>query len=186
MEEGTEREGPSCRANTWRERAEFEEVVRAHGSALLARAKRLTHGHADAWDLLQDTLERALTRRPEGLPAVKLRPWLMSILGNLHTDRCRAGRRHKRVTLGDNALLDVVASDPLNEPAWLSIDAVSIRACLERLDPRLREAYALQVEQGLSVIATAARLGVPPATAGTRVYRARRRLRELLSNPELQ
>jgi RNA polymerase sigma-70 factor (ECF subfamily) len=165
---------------------ELEAVVREHGRALLARARQLTGGHADACDLVQDTLVRAMTRPPEGLSALKVRAWLMRVLGNLHIDRCRSVRRRQKVTLGESVLLGVPQPEPTHEPAWLSIDAGALQASLKRLDPRLRDAYTLQVEEGLSLAAAAARLGVPPATVGTRVFRARQRLRELLTSTELQ
>jgi RNA polymerase sigma-70 factor (ECF subfamily) len=127
-----------------------------------------------------------MTRRPDDLSPVKVRPWLMAILGNLHTDRCRAVRRYQRVAASEGALLGVAQPEAPHDPPWLSIDTVAVEACLERLDPRLREAYSLQVQEGLSLSAIAERLGVPAATAGTRVFRARRRLRELLTRNELQ
>lgn len=187
MSEGLDQTGEVCPG--WRRgagRRELDAVVRDHGGALLARAKQLTGGHDDAWDLVQDTLLRAMTRRPEGLSEVKVRSWLLAVLRNLHIDHCRSARRRRKVTLGESALAGVPEPEPVNEPTWLSIDTVTVKACLERLDPRLRDAYTLQVEEGLSLAAAAARLGVPQATVGSRVHRARHRLRELLTSSELQ
>jgi RNA polymerase sigma-70 factor (ECF subfamily) len=175
---------PELRRRTGR--GAVDAVVREHGKALLVRAKQLTGGHADAWDLVQDTLVRAMTRRPEDLSEVKVRSWLMTVLANLHIDRCRSARRGRRVTLGEGELLGVPQPEPTSEPAWLSIDGGTLQTCLQRLDPRLRAAYTLQVEQGLTLAAAAARLGVPQAPVGTRVHRARRRLRQLLMSPGLQ
>jgi RNA polymerase sigma-70 factor, ECF subfamily len=189
MDERSKRQGDVCPGLGRRlspSRREHDAAIRAHGQALLAHARKLTRGHADAWDLVQDTFVRAMTRRPEDLSDAKVRAWLMAVLVNLHIDRCRSVRRRRRITLEEDLLLALPDSDPALEPAWLSIDAVSVQACLARLDPRLRAAYTLQVEEGLTLAAAAARLGVPAATVGTRVYRARHRLRSLLTSSLLQ
>ncbi|HEV8547858.1 MAG TPA: sigma-70 region 4 domain-containing protein, partial [Polyangiaceae bacterium] len=67
------------------------------------------------------------------------------------------------------------------EPRWMTIDAALVRRCLEDLDPRLRDAYLLRSEQHLPLADVATQLGVAPSTAGTRVFRARRKLRQMLS-----
>lgn len=73
-----------------------------------------------------------------------------------------------------------VEFDGDKESSWRAIELDQVRACLGRLDPRLRDAYVLQAEERLPLLMIAERLGIPVATAGTRVFRARRRLRELL------
>jgi RNA polymerase sigma-70 factor, ECF subfamily len=158
---------------------DFDQIVRQHGSALLSRASRLTRRQFDAWDLVQDTIERALTRPPPELPVAKIRSWLFVIMQNIYLDRCRKAGRRKFVALSDDMM---IARDEETEgiPAWRSVELSDVHACLGRLDPRLREAYLLQVEQGLSLGAIAERLGTPVATVGTRLFRARRRLRTLL------
>lgn len=159
---------------------DFELVVRQHGRALLSRAIRLTRRQSDAWDLLQDTVERALSRLPPDLPLSKVRPWLFVIMQNIHLDRCRRAGRRKFVALSDD-IATPSGEEAQAVPAWRSIDLDEVHACLDRLDPRLREPYLLQVEHGLSLAAIAERTGTPLATVGTRLFRARRRLRALLS-----
>jgi RNA polymerase sigma-70 factor (ECF subfamily) len=153
-----------------------------HTAELLARAMYLARDQSDAWDLVQDTLERALRRLAPENPQ-HLRRWLLVVLHNLYLDRCRRARRYRNVALTEDALVLEPEESEAKEPAWRSVDIADVRSCLERLDPRLREAYLLQAEQGLCLAEVASRLGVPMATAGTRVFRARRRLRQLLQQP---
>ena len=159
---------------------DFDDVVKAHARALFSRACRLTRERSDAADLVQDTFERALTHRPADLPSHKVRGWLFIIMQNLHLDRCRSATRHKRVALTDDVVSVVPNEEQVALPSWQTIDVTEVRACLDKLDPHLREPYVLQTEQGLSLAVIAARLGVPVATAGSRVFRARRKLRALL------
>ena len=75
------------------------------------------------------------------------------------------------------------AFDPnvvVEEPRWASVDPESIQRCLGLLDPALRDAYHLRVEEKLSLAAAGKALGIPAATVGTRVHRARLQLRKLL------
>lgn len=155
------------------------EAMEIHREVLFAYARILCRTQADAWDLFQDTLERAL-RRPPDLSLVNARAWLLRVMRNLHTDRCRLARRRRSVELTDD--LPVFAPDDTgrDEPAWLATDASDIRACLTRIDPRLRDAYVLRTENGLSLSAIAERLGIAKTTAGTRIFRARRQLQRLL------
>jgi len=154
-------------------------LARRHSRALLARANALTRRPADAWDLLQDTLERALTRIPATLPPDKVRAWLYAIMQNLYLDRCRAQARRKYVPLDDDTLI-CAPEEHAEADGWQALGLDVIRRCVNELDPRLRGAYELCVEQGLSLSSAAAHLGVPSPTVGTRVHRARKRLRILL------
>jgi RNA polymerase sigma-70 factor, ECF subfamily len=142
-------------------------VARLHRAALLARAQFLSRAPSDAWDLLQDTFERALRTMPLGLPSDETRRWMLVVMHNIHFDRCRAAKPWAE-------------TDCCNEPSWRALDVDQVRACLRRLDPRLRDAYVLQTEERLPLRTIAERLGIPVATVGTRLFRARRRLRELL------
>ena len=153
-------------------------VVRSHGAILFRRAMSLTHRHADACDLVQDALLRALDHELEGIPAEKLCNWLFVVMNNLHIDRRRSASRRTIVDL-DEAQFAPTCDLP-EEPPWRTIEIEDVRQCLSGLNPRVREAYVLHEEEGLSLADTARRLSVPVATAGTRVFRARRRLREML------
>jgi len=160
-------------------RDELSELMRASGPKLLARAVRLTRNKADAWDLLQDSLVRVLTRCPERSSVEGIKRWLAVTMRNLSTDRHRASRRYPRVDLSDGTM-GVDPSALAEEPVWRTFDFQEVETCLALLEPQLREAYRLRVEQQLSLAEAARALGVPIATVGTRVHRARKKLRNLL------
>lgn len=153
-----------------------------HHDALLARARHLMKSEADAWDLLQDTLERALKQGPpDSLPDGKVRAWLMVVMRNLHTDHCRARRRRRWVPLRD-CDAPSWSDQPAAEPVWGNIEPAEVEACVQLLEPTFREAYQLRTRHGLSLAEIGVRMQVSTVTAGTRVFRARQRLRELLSH----
>jgi RNA polymerase sigma-70 factor (ECF subfamily) len=59
--------------------------------------------------------------------------------------------------------------------------ASQVRQALAALDPELRAIFTLKAENGLSYLEIAATLGIPEGTVGSRLNRARRELRKLLS-----
>lgn len=158
-------------------------IARSHGTALFRRALRLTHRHDDAWDLVQDTLLRALDGGLKRTPVDKVCRWLFVVMGRLHIDRRRRARRRATVAFDEDVFPPLPPGELTEEPPWQKVDYEDVRQHLSALDPRVREAYVLHEEQGLSLADTARVLSVPIATAGTRVFRARRRLRALLLQP---
>ena len=164
------------------QRRNLHVLVREHESALYQRARRLCGQRSDAWDMVQDTFERALVALGPTYPDDKVRGWLFLTLKNLFIDRQRASRRQSHLPLSDD--LQAPDTEPAIEPAdWRCIDDEVLDACLRQLDPRLREVYVLRVTGGLSLASIGAQLGIPLATAGTRIHRARVRLRALLAAP---
>lgn len=130
---------------------------------------------ADAADLVQDTLERAMRR---GIPADVRSPlaYLVAIMRNLLHDRRRALARRPSC----EPLEEIVApvDDPL--PAWASLDLDDVRAALAELPPAFRDVFVLHALEHKSYDELAARFAIPRVTVGTRLTRARKRLRAAL------
>jgi RNA polymerase sigma-70 factor (ECF subfamily) len=153
-------------------------LVREHRDALRGVALKLTRGHAaEADDLVQDTFERALARPDALAQARAVRAWLCTIMRHLHIDRLRQQAARPSTPLPD----DLAAPAPVaEEPApWAAITPEQVHAALAGLAPEFRQAYELAAT-GLPYPVIAERLGIPKNTVGTRVLRARRKLRQLL------
>jgi RNA polymerase sigma-70 factor, ECF subfamily len=146
---------------------------------LLLLARRTCASEADAGDVVQDTIESAL-RAGDRLQAVEnLQAWLVTIL---HRRMIDLFRRRERELLGDPPEEPAVTQDPApaDAPAWTRVDAGQLRAAVERLEPAFREVFTLHAFEHRSYKAIAAALGIPSNTVGTRLLRARRKLRILL------
>ncbi|PTT90925.1 RNA polymerase subunit sigma-24, partial [Pelomonas sp. HMWF004] len=65
------------------------EQLLTHISALRRYARLLTGDATRADDLVQDTLERACRKWTLWRPGTSLRPWLLSIMHNLHLNQLR-------------------------------------------------------------------------------------------------
>jgi RNA polymerase sigma-70 factor, ECF subfamily len=156
----------------------FDEIVRAHGATLRERALWLTKQECDAADLVQDTLERAM-RAPHRVAGDQMLRWLLVIMHNLFLDRCRASsiRRHSAL---DAHLLETVAQvEPEEVPLWRTVDQEMLERCLQAL-PRDAQYVLLLFEEGKHYVEIGRQLGLPQNTVGTRLFRARRRLRSAI------
>jgi RNA polymerase sigma-70 factor (ECF subfamily) len=160
---------------------EFHRKLVEQTDVLLRHATRLTRDSADASDLVQDTLERALRRAQGFRSGSNLRAWLLTILTHLFIDRCRRCDRDSRVeTLDEDHLAAPIADEVV--PAWADLTQEEVRDALAQLEPAFREPYELHALELMSYQAVARRLGIPVATVGTRLSRARQRLRALLQD----
>lgn len=142
---------------------------------LRAYARFLTLQRAEADDLVQDALVRALASLSQFQPGTNLRAWLFVILRNAFYEQARR-RRNERVALEQQM--------PAEEARAPAQDAHSELADLQRhlhaLPPLLREALVLVGAQGMSYEQAAEICNVPVGTMKARVSRARARLAELL------
>jgi len=162
---------------------QLDRLVREHGEYLRRMATRLCRRNFDPDDLVQDVLERTMLHFDRLPPGVNHRAWMTRVMKNLFIDHVR------RRTSSPVAPLD---AEPENPPVdarawWEELDAEDIRARLAEVPEDLRRAFDLFTLQGCSYQTIAERLGVPRVTVGTRILRARRKLRQLFtraSGPE--
>ncbi|MCU0683767.1 MAG: RNA polymerase sigma factor [Polyangiaceae bacterium] len=152
-------------------RARFESIAKEHERALFTRALRLCGDRDAALDLVQDTFERAFRRLDDGFDEAHRRAWLMTVLTNLFLD----GVKRRRVAVVSLAEHDVPCEAPPREPS-----GDEIGAAVAALPDDLREVVDLHGLRGMRYREIATRLGLPLGTVGTRLARARGRLKEAL------
>jgi RNA polymerase sigma-70 factor (ECF subfamily) len=159
----------------------FATFARQHEQVLQATALRLCGNPTDARDLVQDTFERGLRNLERFQPGTDGRAWLITILHRLFIDRCRARTRERRADVPVEDMEERIAAPEADElPAWAAIDPEQLRAALARIPEDFSAVYRLHALEGRSYIEISEKLGIPKATVGTRLIRARRKLRELL------
>ena len=175
---------PSVRAA-----ADFEREVLPHVAVLSRAARRMTHHQQGAEDLVQDTLERAYRYFGHFQPGTNIRAWLLRIMSNLHVINCRRRAPAPRVVSVD-AIDD---ASPSHQLAWAApggrdveasaADRLAEESILARIDvlpPRLQAVARLVWVDGLAYQSVADTLGLPLGTVGSRLHRARSRLRHNL------
>jgi RNA polymerase sigma-70 factor (ECF subfamily) len=146
-----------------------------HEPALRYTAANLCRRRWDTDDLVQDTFERALKFLAAGHPApTHMKAWLLSILRNAFIDRVR-----KKV-IPHEPVDDQPAPEIEAEPAWAALSVDDIRAGLARLDDDVRRVFELHYLDGLRYREIAKRLGMPENTVASKLFRARKLLRNEL------
>ncbi|KKC41064.1 RNA polymerase sigma factor [Devosia epidermidihirudinis] len=158
--------------------SDFLDQVEACVPALRRYARALTRNADLADDLVQDCLERAISRRGLFRPNGPIRAWLYTILLNIHRNGLRAARRH-----GETVDLDSVPepSTPASQPGHLAL-AEMVRA-IDTLPLEQKEALLLVALEGLAYQEAADILAVPLGTLMSRLARARASLRVATGTP---
>ncbi len=146
---------------------------------LRAVARSLVRDTAEVEDLVQDVFERALRSVHRIDLAGNPRGWMVTILHNLHVDRCRQRARMLPHVPCDDVVVEV--PEDREPPAWTAMTAADVQRATAELPDELREAYIMFALEGRSYVEIAEVLGIPKATVGTRLSRARARLKRLLT-----
>ncbi len=142
---------------------------------LRAYARFLTPQRAEADDLVQEALLRALAALAQFRPGTSMRAWLFVILRNVFYEQARR-RRTERAALQQTAPHDA-AGTPAQEARS---DLADLQSSLFTLPPLLREALVLVGAQGMSYEEAAGICNVPVGTMKARVSRARLQLARLM------
>ena len=152
--------------------------------ALLPRLRRfaraICRSDADAQDLVQATVERALAKRGGFRPGTRLDSWAFTIMRRLHIDQGRARTRWGRVVGPEDAATPNVA-DAAQADEGLRADALAVRDAIGRLPEDQRLAVALVLVDGLSYAEAARVLEVPAGTLTSRLVRGRQTLIQTLT-----
>ena len=144
---------------------------------LLALARRMCASEADAADVVQDAMESALLAGDRLHAVENLQAWLVTIL---HRRLIDLFRKREREQLGDPPEDPPVTQEAPVTGRWAKVDGEQLRAAVDRLDPEFREAFIMHAFEHRSYKEIASALGIPLNTVGTRLLRARRKLRVLL------
>lgn len=155
---------------------EFRKITEQHEAHLLRLALRLSGDPETAKDLAQETLTRAWSRFEQFQPGTNARAWLATILTRLFYDELKHARVIHRAA-PELKTLESVAHNVENS----GIPDTQLWAAVKALEPDLRGVVERCYIQDMSYKAIADELNVPVGTIGTRLKRARERLKLLLN-----
>ena len=165
----------------------FATFVLPEVEVLLRVARTLTPNHADAEDLVQDTLVRAY-RAIDGFDGAHPRAWLLTILRNTQINRTRR-RRPELLDDPERTMATVAntADDAQSVEAIVvgaTFDAV-VEEAFRNLPDDFRRCVELVDVNGLSYAEAASIMDVPIGTVMSRLHRARKRMRARLASAGL-
>jgi RNA polymerase sigma-70 factor, ECF subfamily len=164
----------------------FGTEVLGYLEPLFGTAMRLTRNRADAEDLVQDTVVRALRFQNRFEPGTNLRAWLYTILHNTWRNRIRDTARE--ATDVDSERIEELASREgpadVETPERMLLRStmdVDLKEALDDLPDAFRQAVWLRDVEEFSYAEIAKMLDVPIGTVMSRISRGRRQLYEKLS-----
>ncbi len=134
-------------------------------------------------DLVQDCLERAISREHLFQPGTNLRAWLFTIMHNLHVNAIGRAKRMVPVDPTQNTIDERGAVSPAQGDRLVVRD---LERALDALSVEQRAVVLLIGVEGLSYAEAASVLDVPMGTIMSRLARGREKLRRLMDgeNPE--
>lgn len=146
--------------------------------ALLPRLRRfafaLARSAADADDLCQAAIERALKARAQWQPGTRLDSWMYRIMRNAWIDTARAAKRRGETFVPEEAGLDIGDADDRRMEAIVELGNVG--RAMARLPEEQREAIALVLVEGFAYKEAAEILEIPMGTLTSRLVRGREAL----------
>ena len=160
--------------------AGFRQLVEHWEQPLIYYIRRLLGTGGVEWDVLQEVwlhVFRGISslRDPKSLPV-----WLYRIAR-------RTAMRHLRQQYSDAALdasppdLDAMEADLDQRLCFSPEDAAEVHRALGRLSLPFREVLTLHFLEEMPVAQVAEVIGIPPGTVKSRLYHAKRALREVLN-----
>lgn len=154
---------------------QFDALVRAHTGDLFRYAYWLCGDEALAQDLAQETFLRAWRSLDALRDTAAAKAWLITILRREHA------RLYERKQFDTTDITELELDDrEALTPEQVGEDAI-VRAAMHKLDPKYREPLLLQVLGGFSCEEIASELQLSSAAVMTQLFRARQKLKALLS-----
>jgi RNA polymerase sigma-70 factor (ECF subfamily) len=162
--------------------ASFESLALPLLPSLYRHAYWLSRNHAEAEDLVQEAVAKALRAFDTFQPDTNFKAWIFRILRNTFlTSRTGLSASHT-VALEDQPEVFTMSDDgPTPEDHLIRLDnQAAVSEALEQLPQALREVLLLCDAEELKYKEIALILDVPIGTVMSRISRARQTLRQLL------
>lgn len=158
----------------------FEQLVELNSGKVYAAAYRILGDQQQAEDCVQEAFLKVYLKLGSFKQQSKFSTWLYSIAVNEALDFRRKNQKHTKQSDYD---LDQLSSNDENNPekaAWIGNINDAAQGALDHLSDDIRAAFVLRHYQGCSINEITEILGINANTAKSRVFRAIKRLRELL------
>lgn len=156
-------------------RSDFASAVEQTIPTLRRFAHSLARNAADADDLLQDTLERALGRSHQFEPGTNLKAWLFTIMRNRFYTECR--RRQRVRDHAEECRFD--GSDSVSGHQLASVEGREFARAFAKLSADERSLLVMATVEELPYETIARMLEIEIGTVKSRVSRVRAKLRRI-------
>lgn len=168
------------------DRVALDELFRRYRGVAYRVAYRLLGREADALDAVQDGFVNALTHLDRFHGRSSFKTWLLRVVCNAALDLGRQRKRDERVPQAPREFTPEHFGPDDGPPADAGLEQADLRrvidAALSRLPVQQRQTFVLHIEGGLTYREVADALGISIGTVMSRLFYARRKLRDILAN----
>lgn len=159
----------------------FEEDLVTYMPDLYRYALSLSGKKFDAYEIVQETMRKALEHRSTYKEGTDIRSWLFSLQFNVHRSMIRDSvRRRKREIFNPEA----VEAYPMPANQYDYLLYTQAEQLIEKLPRDQKQALYCVVFDGLTYQQTAEKLDCSEGTVKSRIARARASLIEMVREPE--
>ena len=162
--------------------ASFKDSVLGMQGNLLSFALKLTANREEAKDLVQDTTLKALNNEEKYIENTNFKGWMLTIMRNIFINNYRKNARENTMvdSSGDLFHLNMCQESGLESPEG-AYACSEISAIIADFTPEFREPFNMHVA-GYKYEEIAEKLDMPLGTVKSRIFFARKKLRDLLTD----
>jgi RNA polymerase sigma factor (sigma-70 family) len=164
---------------------DFDELYRIHGKKLCQIAFSITKDRHLAEDVVQETFIKAYKKADTIVDTHKIGSWLAAIAARTAIDYLRAEKRRKWLP-SDQSIMEQIFSDhdteqSLEKEVEIILFKEEIQHMLYLLTNEYQQVLVLRFQYGLKEDEIACKLNIKSGTVKTRLHRARKQLKKVMS-----
>jgi RNA polymerase sigma factor (sigma-70 family) len=164
---------------------DFDELYRIYEKKLGHIAYNITKDRHLSEDIVQETFIKAYKKMDTIEDTEKIGAWLAAIAGRTAIDYLRAEKRRKCLP-SDQSLMEQIFEDKATIPSIekeveIILFKEDIKHLLYNLTKEYKEVLVLRVQYGLKEEEIASQLNLKCGTVKTRLHRARKQLRKVMT-----
>ena len=164
--------------------SEFSNKVVGMHASLKPFALRLTRDMDDAEDLIQETMFRAFSNEDKFESGTKLKAWLYTIMKNIFINNYRKKvKRNTIIDTSDNLYMIDSVSHTIHHEGEMTFINKDIEKAILELSNEFRVPFMMHFK-GYKYYEIAEKLNLPLGTVKSRIFFARRALRDQLNQYE--
>lgn len=158
----------------------IDQYIRDYGKRLYGLCTFLCANSCEAEDLYQETWLKVVKNFSKYDPGKEFEPWLTTICVNTYRNLLR---RIAKSPVFNTFSTTEEKEELLNSvPAPEGCDYSDLYAAIDKLPEKLRLSIILFYFRDMDIVSTASVLGIPPGTVKSRLNKAKKLLKEVLSD----
>lgn len=161
---------------------QFLESINQYNNLLFSFALRLTRSHQDAQDLLQETTMRAFRHKDKFMMGTNFKSWASTIMRNTFINRYRKLKNRKHVNAPiEDFTYAIESKSAVNNSGEQNLRIQELTRVMDSINDIYTVPF-MMFFQGYEYKEIAEHLGIPIGTVKSRIFLARRKMKEMIQD----